>query len=154
MERQTASSSASCSPSTAASSSSACGGKRRSDFLNMFRVRLNPLARLLPLFFCLMIIRYPCVLVSVSVLILQFLSSSFFFLSNEASSTLLWIKITPKFSTKTIRQRSISALHTTSRQFVVQLRGVIRFSYEFTDLGTITLVDLWSGRLLLFTREG
>nr|CAB3485711.1 unnamed protein product [Digitaria exilis] len=37
MERQTASSAASCSPSAAASSSSACGGKKRPDFLNLIR---------------------------------------------------------------------------------------------------------------------
>jgi protein phosphatase 1L len=46
MERQTASSSASCSPSAAASSS-ACGGKKRPDILNMIRVRLNLLTLLL-----------------------------------------------------------------------------------------------------------
>ncbi|KAG8043402.1 hypothetical protein GUJ93_ZPchr0458g22511 [Zizania palustris] len=37
MERQTASSSASCSPSAAGTSSSACGGKKRPDILNMIR---------------------------------------------------------------------------------------------------------------------
>jgi hypothetical protein len=33
----------------------------------------------------------------------SFNPASSFFLSNEASATLLWIKIPPKFSTKTIR---------------------------------------------------